>query len=153
MAADDSGPKIIVDEDWKSRVQREKEEAEKKASAQPPSPAKTGGEEEAGQRQPASFAGLVSSIAFQAMYALGAVAPQGNEEVYIDLEEAKFAVDMLMILREKTKNNLTAEEQGMLSATLADLQQGYVVRAQQIQEAALQGVSLDPAGPRGRQPR
>lgn len=134
----DEGPKIIIDEDWKARAQREKEEAARLAEEQAVS------EEAPRQPEQVSFTTLVSMLAMQTMMALGAVAPQGTQELYIDLDEAKFNLDLLAILREKTKNNLTPEEQGMLQSALADLQQGFVVRSQQIQEAALQQGMSDP---------
>jgi hypothetical protein len=139
----DEGPKIIIDEDWKARVQREKEEAEKAAATakvQPPAEA-----EPAPQPEGASFEGLVSGLAMQAMIALGVMAPRDAKEVVVNLPEAKYVVDMLMILRDKTKGNLTPQEQGLLAETLAELQQGYVVRSQQLHEASLRGSAVRPS--------
>jgi hypothetical protein len=80
----------------------------------------------------------------QAMVALGVMAPKDAKEVLVDLNEAKYLIDMLMMLRDKTKGNLTPKEQGFLSETLAELQQGYVVRSQQVQEAALRNAGVMP---------
>jgi len=144
MAEDDSN-KIFIDEDWKARVQREKEEAAAHAATEPPEQA-TPEDEDEGPIE-ASFEGLVSGLAMQSMMALGVIAPPDSKEVMIDLAGAKFAIDMLMVLREKTKGNLEPEEQGYLTETLADLQQTFVVRSQQMHEAALRQAGFGP-GPK-----
>ena len=143
----DDEPKIIIDEDWKSQVQREKEAAQVAATA--------GGEEaeaEAdadaapGQQAPpeaATFGGLVDSLAAQALFALGVIAPQGTEQITLDLAMAKFTIDMLTVLREKTKNNLTPEEEGALTENIAELQRIYVARTYQVQEAELRRAGVD----------
>lgn len=141
--ADEEKPKIIIDEDWKARVEREKEEArkavEEKADHEP-------APEERAAPQPASFEGLVSSLAMQAMVSLGVLVPRDTKEVMVDLAGAKYLIDTLIMLREKTKENLSPEETGYLAETLADLQQTFVLRSQQLQEAALRnaGVNLKP---------
>jgi hypothetical protein len=138
----DEGPKIIIDEDWKARVQREKEEAEKAAATtKVEQPAGAG---PAPQPEGASFEGLVSGLAMQAMVALGVMAPRDAKEVVVNLPEAKYVIDMFMILRDKTKGNLTPQEQGLIAETLAELQQGYVVRSQQLHEATLRGSGIRP---------
>ena len=137
----DEEAKIFVDEDWKGKVEREREEARKAAENQPDGePA----EEAAAQPEGASFEALVSGLTMQAMAALGVMAPKDAKEVVVDLPEAKYLIDMLMMLREKTKGNLTPKEQGFMSETLAELQQGFVVRSQQVQEAALRRAGVMP---------
>ncbi|MCX5772368.1 MAG: DUF1844 domain-containing protein [Candidatus Hydrogenedentes bacterium] len=137
--ADDDKPKIIIDEDWKTQVQREKEEARKKAEEAPKPEEKA-----APEAEEASFEGLVSGLAMQAMIALGVLAPRDAKEVMIDLRGAKYVIDLLIVLRDKTKGNLTPEEQGYVAESLADLQQTYVLRSQQLQEAALRQAGIDP---------
>jgi hypothetical protein len=140
---DEEKSKIIIDEDWKARVEREKEEARKVAeeqAAHEPTP------EEKATIQPASFEGLVSNLAMQAMISLGVLVPRDTKEVMVDLAEAKYLIDTIIMLRDKTKGNLSPEEQGFIAETLADLQQTFVLRSQQLQEAALRnaGVNLNP---------
>ena len=140
----DEKPEIFIDEGWKARVQREKEEARKtadqaeKPAAEGPGPAQPEGEAEA------SFLGLVNSLAAQTMFALGVIAPQGAKEVVVDIGQAKYLVDTLMVLREKTKGNLSPEEQGALGQAIAELQRVYVVRAQQAQESVLRNAGPAP---------
>jgi hypothetical protein len=134
-------PKIFIDEDWKAQVQREKEEAKVAPSDEPD---KAAAEEEASPVE-ATFAGHLQSLAAQCAFALGLIAPPDSKQVMVDLDEARFCIDTLSMLRVKTKGNLTPEEEGMLTQILGQLQQAYVVRAQQVQESALKqsGIRLD----------
>ena len=116
--------KIIVDEDWKQEAQREKEilaaqeEAEKK---------KTQEEKKArGPLPKGNFAGLVSMLTTQALFALGLLQVKGQEKKEPDLEMAKYNIDMLETLEEKTKGNLTKEEETILANYLNELRMGYV---------------------------
>ena len=43
-----------------------------------------------------------------------------------DLEAAKFNIDMLAMLEEKTKGNLSPEEAGLLEQTLHQLRMAFV---------------------------
>jgi len=116
--------KIIVDEDWKAEAQREKEilaaqeEAEKK---------KTPEEKQArGPLPQGNFAALISMLTTQALFALGLLQVKGQEKKEPDLEMAKYNIDMLETLEEKTKGNLTKEEETVLANTLNELRMGYV---------------------------
>lgn len=143
----DGEPKIIIDEDWKSQVQREKEEAQKAAETQEPGhEADEGAEHDHDHEHEEAnpFLSLVHSLAAQCMLALGVIAPRDAKQVTVDIEQARYIIDTLMMLREKTKGNLTPEEEGFLTEALAELQRGYVVRAQQVQEAAFRNAGIDP---------
>jgi len=116
--------KIIVDEDWKQEAQREKEilaaqeEAEKKKKQQ-----------DVGARGPlpeGNLAALISMLTTQALFALGLLQVKGQEKREPDLELAKYNIDMLQTLEEKTKGNLTKEEETVLANTLNELRMGYV---------------------------
>ena len=116
--------KIIVDEDWKAEAQREKEilaaqeEAEKK---------KTPEEKQArGPLPQGNFAALISMLTTQALFALGLLQVKGQEKREPDLEMAKYNIDMLETLDEKTKGNLTKEEETVLANTINELRMGYV---------------------------
>lgn len=144
----DDEPKIFVDEDWKARVQREKTEAKSQQNEEEPLAPEAGLDEAAGA-EASPFVALISSLASQTMFALGVIAPRDAKQVVVNLEEAKFTIDLLMMLREKTKGNLTPEEDGMLTATVAELQQVYVMRVQQVHESAIQQAGVDPNRLRG----
>jgi hypothetical protein len=115
--------KIIVDEDWKQEAQKEKEvlaaqeEAQKKDKQEkmPRGPLPEG-----------NFAALISMLATQALFALGLLQIKGQEERKPDLELAKYNIDMLQVLEEKTKGNLSKEEEIVLANTLNELRMAYV---------------------------
>jgi hypothetical protein len=116
--------KIIVDEDWKQEAQKEKEilaaqeEAEEKDKQQEEKPR--------GPLPEGNLAALISMLATQALFALGLLQIKGQEERKPDLEMAKYNIDMLQVLEEKTKGNLTEEEEAVLVNTLNELRMGYV---------------------------
>ena len=116
--------KIIIDEDWKAEAQKEKEilaaqeEAEKKKAKR---------EKKArGPLPQGNFAALISMLTTQALFALGLLQVKGQEKREPDLELAKYNIDMLETLEEKTKGNLTKEEETVLTNTLNELRMGYV---------------------------
>jgi hypothetical protein len=116
--------KIIVDEDWKAEAQREKEilTAQEKAEKE-----KTQEEKQArGPLPQGNFAALISMLTTQALFALGLLQVKGQEKKGPDLEMAKYNIDMLDTLEEKTKGNLTKEEETVLANTLNELRMGYV---------------------------
>ena len=117
--------KIIVDEDWKQEAQREKEILAAKEKAEKEEKK----EEEPQERGPlpdGNLAALISMLATQALFALGLLQIKGQEERKPDLELAKYNIDMLSTLEDKTRGNLTDEEQKVLSNTLSELRMGYV---------------------------
>jgi hypothetical protein len=117
--------KIIIDEDWKQEAQKEKEilaaqeEAEKEEKQDEQ-------QQERGPLPEGNLAALISMLATQALFALGLLQIKGQEERKPDLELAKYNIDMLQVLEEKTKGNLTPEEETVLSTTLSELRMGYV---------------------------
>ena len=116
--------KIIVDEDWKQEAQREKEILAAREEAE-----KEKAQEEKQARGPlpkGNFAGLVSMLTTQALFALGLLQVKGQEKKEPDLEMAKYNIDMLETLEEKTKGNLTKEEETILANYLNELRMGYV---------------------------
>jgi len=145
----DEEPKLFIDEDWKAQVQREREQARQQTEQAPEQPGEEAapGETPPGEEPESLFQVLVTSLAAQAMYALGMVAPPDAKQVMVDLGQAKFVVDTLMMLREKTQGHLTPEEQGHLTEVVSELQRLYVFRAQQVQEAAMRQSGINPEGP------
>ncbi len=119
--------KIIVDEDWKQQAQKEKEILAKKEESEK----KESGDERKtrGPIPRGNFAALVSMLTTQALFALGLLEIKGQEKREPDLELARYNVDMLETLQEKTKGNLTQEEEKVLENTLNELRMGYVTVA------------------------
>ena len=112
--------KIIIDEDWKQEAKKEKEilAAEEEAEKE--------GQAGHGPLPPGNFAALVSMLTTQALFALGFLQIKGQERREPDLAMAKYNIDMLETLQEKTKGNLTDEEEKVLGDTLSELHMGFV---------------------------
>jgi len=79
------------------------------------------------QRLPeASFESLVNMFATQAMLYMGLIPEPRSGQRYMQLGLAKHHIDLLTILEEKTKGNLTQEEADSLAVTLFELRNQYV---------------------------
>ena len=139
----DDGPKIFIDEGWKAQVQREKEEAAKKLVGESEAEAPATGPEDADDvvldydPEQASFSALVGSLATQAMFALGLIADPESGQVMVNLDAARYTLDLLAVLADKTQGNLSSDEPKMLLQTSGELEQAFAVRVQQFQEQAL----------------
>ncbi|MBL9123212.1 MAG: DUF1844 domain-containing protein [Planctomycetaceae bacterium] len=131
--------KIIVDEDWKSQVQAEKEALSQQAtgSAAPestapapstsaPPPAESAAAATGQPIPPPTMTMLFSSLATQAMFALGLLAEKTDGEPEVHLDEARHVIDTLQLLEEKTRGNLTPDEGALLTRLLYDLRMAYV---------------------------
>lgn len=71
------------------------------------------------------FSTFVLSLTHSALVHLGdAPAPDGRQERNLPL--ARQTIDLLAILQEKTKNNLTGEEERLLDQALLDLRLRFV---------------------------
>jgi hypothetical protein len=74
----------------------------------------------------ASFSMLVMSVASSAAMALGLTPHPQSGKVEKDKDMARFNIDLLLVLKEKTKNNLSKEETELLDHLLNDLQLKFV---------------------------
>ncbi|MBX3372393.1 MAG: DUF1844 domain-containing protein [Phycisphaeraceae bacterium] len=146
--AGEESPGLHIDSDWKAQAQAEKQRLAAqdrtagRAGAGAGAPgAPTGG---AGELPPADFPTLVNMLATQAAMGLGAVADPQGRGVMIDLEGARFSIDMLALLEAKTQGNLTAEEKSELTQILGELRTRYVqvtrLLAEQMSKAGGAGV-------------
>ncbi len=80
---------------------------------------------------PASFALLVLSLRTQVEMQLGLLHfGEEKDQPEPDFEAARHAIDLLGILQEKTKGNLTLEEQRLLENSLTELRFRYVQAAE-----------------------
>ena len=77
----------------------------------------------------ANFSTLTLSIGSSAAMALGLVPNPVSGKTEKDVEVARFNIDLLRMLRDKTKNNLSAEEKTFLDSVIADLQLKFVQAA------------------------
>ena len=72
------------------------------------------------------FLDIVQSLQMGAMVGLGMLQGRDGKRPPVDLPAAKDAIDLLGILQEKTKGNLTREEEEVLREGLYHLRMGYM---------------------------
>ena len=113
-------PKIIVDSDWKEEARREKERLAEQESQ----------DAAAGPLPEPSFLEIVNMIAMQAAISVGGYQHPGGETVPPDLAMGKHLIDLLEVLSNKTKGNLTDEEDKALSGVLYEIRMRYVQTSQ-----------------------
>lgn len=97
---------------------------------QPPSQG-VEGEKSRGGTRPAAlgvprFLDLVQSLQMGAMVGLGMLPGPDGKRPPVDLPAAKDAIDLLGVLQEKTKGNLTKEEEEVVREGLYHLRMGYM---------------------------
>ncbi len=97
-----------------------------------------------------SFSVFLQSMAQQALMQLGLIPwPHGQRE--LALEQARDTIDVLSLLRSKTKGNLTAEEDGLFETIVYELRMSYLEVNNAIARQAAQGAPgiRGPGGPGG----
>ena len=77
----------------------------------------------------ASFSLFASSLVTQALISLGEVENPFLKTKTQNLDQAKFTIDTLQIIKDKTIGNLTDDETNLLDTALYDLRMGYVERS------------------------
>lgn len=144
----DEASKLIIDEDWKSQVQREKEtlaaqtatpaagEAASPAAGATSPPGSVSGKAAAdeadyasaqrGPLPPASLTILITSLIAQASMVLEESLKQEGEVRTQYLEEGRHIIDLLGVLEEKTKGNCTEEETKLLTQALYEMRMAFV---------------------------
>ena len=74
----------------------------------------------------ANFSTLILSIGSSAAMSLGLAPNPATGKTEKDLEVARFNIDLLRMLREKTSKNLSDDEQKFLDSVTSDLQMKFV---------------------------
>lgn len=155
--ADENVPAKKVDEDWKRKMAEERELQQQQAKAAaarpakgtpppaagvpdaapgaepgdappPPEPPPNPGAPEAGaesSRPDPRFLQFLQGVAAQALMAMGQI--EGMPEP--DLRQAKMVIDTLVMIEEKTRGNLSRDEERALKGLMQELQSVYVQMA------------------------
>jgi hypothetical protein len=110
-----------IDDEWKAQAAREREELQQSAARR----ADERGES-AGALPEASFATLVAGLHAQAVVALGLAGDHVSGQRRTDRDQAKYLIDTLAILEEKTKGNVTDKEKALLDSVLFELRTSFV---------------------------
>ncbi len=101
-----------IDESWKEAVEKERNSDPKnKDDFVPPEP---------------DFNFFLSTLALQAAISMGDIPNPSNNQKEENLTQAKFIVDTLTMLKDKTIGNLSPEEDSLLDKLLYDLRMKYV---------------------------
>lgn len=79
-----------------------------------------------GANDPASFVNFLSTLATNAAAALGAMPHPITGQKTVDLDTGKYWLDVLAMLKEKTKGNLHPQESRLFEGVLTDLRMQYV---------------------------
>ncbi len=103
-----------IDESWKDAVLKEKREVNFN--------------EEEFKIPEATFGFFVTTLGIQVAIALGEVSSPITNKNEENLDQAKYLIDTLDMLKEKTKNNLSKEEQEMLDGLLYDFHIKFVAK-------------------------
>jgi hypothetical protein len=110
-----------VDSEWKKKAEEEKEKleaAEKKveedlAAAEGPLP-------------PLDFLGFLEGLALEAQLSLGLIKHPQTGEQKVNLHAAQYVIDTLALLQEKTKGNLSSDEDRFLQNLLTELRFRFI---------------------------
>ena len=118
----DPEKKIIVDEDWKTQVERERAaelagKAKPEASGDKPPPDVP--------LPPADLTYLIMTLSLEAFASLGLM-PGKNEKAEKNLPLAKHCIDLLEVLQQKTEGNRTEDETRAFDDTLYQLRMAFV---------------------------
>lgn len=131
-------PKIVVDSDWKSQAQAEKERLAAAEKAKPQAKAAGGaagggamaerapGSDELEAMPEANFKALIGTLITNSLMYMGAFPDPQTGRAVVAPEYAKFHIDLLAVLQEKTKGNLSEEEQQDMDQSLKELRAQFV---------------------------
>jgi hypothetical protein len=81
---------------------------------------------ESGKKDDFHFIQLVITFQTAAMQQMGKLQNPFTKKVERNLEQAQFSIDMLEMLQNKTKNNLSENERKFLEHTLYELRMNYL---------------------------
>ncbi len=118
MSEKPNEPKIVVDEDWKAQVAKEREQSKQQTRNEEP----TDGE----RLPPASLQILITTYATQALVSMGYIPDPMTKEPAVNRTLAKHFIDMLSVIEVKTKGNLDPDEITLLTETLHQLRMAFV---------------------------
>ncbi|MBL8963349.1 MAG: DUF1844 domain-containing protein [Phycisphaeraceae bacterium] len=156
---DGEAPKIIIDTDWKSQAQAEKERLSQAAAPRPHAGGSASGApsspgDPAGSSSHASapdqeigFQDLVRVLVTQALSYMGAFPDPRTGKAVVAVDMARVFIDLLGVLEEKTKGNLTPEESTLVSRTLNELRLEWVDLNKAIAKAVEEGKIQPSAAP------
>ncbi|MAV64319.1 MAG: hypothetical protein CBD97_01115 [Pelagibacteraceae bacterium TMED237] len=73
------------------------------------------------------FITLISSLSSQAWIQMGKIKNPVSDKIEKNLEAASMSIDMLVMIQDKTKNNLDEYEEKLLNQSIKDLKMNFVL--------------------------
>tara|TARA_Y100001970_G_scaffold4407_1_gene5089 strand:+ start:1951 stop:2262 length:312 start_codon:yes stop_codon:yes gene_type:complete len=73
------------------------------------------------------FMGLCTSLVTQAWMQLGKIKNPMTDKIETDINGASLTIDMIVMLKEKTKGNISDEEVKILDQSISELKMNYVM--------------------------
>ena len=120
MTDEPSGAKLYVDSDWKAEAAREKEQLAAQTRTDPTS------SDGRGDPGATGFIELVNILVMQVAVALGGMQGPNGERYPANPAAAKHMIDLLEVLEQKTRGNLTDDEKRAVDTALHELRLQYV---------------------------
>jgi len=93
-------------------------------------------DEHISQNSEALFMGLISMLSQGVMQHLGKIADPITQKVEKNMEAAKATIDLILALKDKTKGNLSSQEERFLNTMITNLQLNYVEEAEAARKGA-----------------
>lgn len=81
------------------------------------------------------FSGIIQMFQMEGFVALGKIKHPASDTIEKNLDHASFIIDLISVLEEKTRGNLTDQEQRMIQYALQDLKLNYVAESDAITSA------------------
>lgn len=127
----DETVKKRVDESWKEQAEREKRTVGPTSPEGPraAAPASSEGTQSPEEGLQARFDLFLSGLAMEALVALGDMPHPTSRKQAVQLPQAKYLIDLLGMLEEKTKGNLSVEEEKLLKDALYQLRMRYLAKS------------------------
>ncbi len=127
-------------EDREEGAEQAGEQPVKEAAESPAAAAETRATSEAaGERSDLAFSTFIVGLASQAFMFLGAIADPADQQIKKDLEQAAAMIALVEVLREKTRGNLTEDEDSMFEDVLYQLHMRYVAEVGVADESSAKG--------------
>ncbi len=118
--------RIHVDSDWKKQAQADKERLAREVEGEGPAAPGAARAGRADRMPEAGFSTLVQTLATQAAFFMSSERDPRSGRSIQNLDLAKHHIDLLAVLEEKTKGNLSDEEKQLLDTMLYELRVAYV---------------------------
>jgi len=134
MSNDDKaeGEGFVIKDSRSSQLSEEEAETHNPQESMPST--EKGPENQSQQPFQIDFSTFIMSLTSSAFYHLGDIADPETGKTETNLPAVHQTIDMLTMLKEKTKNNLNSEENKLLEQLIYELQMKYVAKTKSVDQ-------------------